>query len=158
MQIELEKIISGGQTGTDRAALDVAMKYGIESGGWCPAGRKAEDGFIPENYQLMETSARNYATRTKWNVRDSDGTLVLNLGELDGGTLETVEYARKYDKPCLVVQVDDAVCVDPQKIAEWLKAQCIRVLNVAGPRESKRPGIYHKSFQFLERFLMTVMV
>jgi predicted Rossmann fold nucleotide-binding protein DprA/Smf involved in DNA uptake len=153
MKVMPEKIVSGGQTGTDRAALDVAMKHIIETGGWCPAGRRAEDGVIPDCYQLTETKARNYATRTKRNVRESDGTLVLNLGELDGGTLQTVEYAEKRGKPCLVVQLDDAVHPDPQEVAEWLKEQSICVLNVAGPRESKRSGIYRQSFGFLDRLL-----
>jgi predicted Rossmann fold nucleotide-binding protein DprA/Smf involved in DNA uptake len=156
MKVELEKIVSGGQTGTDRAALDVAMKYGIETGGWCPAGRKAEDGVIPESYQLTETKARNYATRTKRNVRDSDGTLVLNLGEFDGGSLQTVEYAEKRGKPCLVVQLDNAGHLGSLEVTNWLMEHGIRVLNVAGPRESKRPGIYRQSFEFLEHFVMII--
>jgi hypothetical protein len=147
------KIISGGQTGADRAALDVAMLHGIATGGWCPAARRAEDGVIPDCYQLMETPARNYATRTKWNVRDSDGTLTLNLGELDGGTLETVEYARKLNKPCLVVQLDEENHQSLQEVCKWMRENAVHVLNVAGPRESKRSGIYQQSFDFLERLL-----
>ena len=152
-QRRMLKIVSGGQTGTDRAALDVAMMCGIPTGGWCPAGRRAEDVLIPDSYQLMETPARNYATRTKWNVRDSDGTMVLNLGELDGGTLETVEYARRYDKPCLVVQLDEENHQSLQEVCTWMREKAVHVLNVAGPRESKRPGIYQQSFDFLERLL-----
>lgn len=146
-------IISGGQTGTDRAALDVAMLHDIATGGWCPAGRRAEDGIIANSYQLTETTARNYATRTKWNVRDSEGTLVLNLGALDGGTLETVEYARGYDKPCLVVQLDEENNRSLQVVNTWMIENAVYVLNVAGPRESKRAGIYQQSFDFLERLL-----
>ena len=116
-------------------------------------GRKAEDGVIPAKYELTETKSRNYATRTRRNVRNSDGTLVLNLGELDGGTLQTVEYAEKRGKPCLVIQLDNATHPDPQMVAEWLKEQNIRFLNVAGPRESKRPGVYRQSFEFMERLL-----
>jgi hypothetical protein len=145
----LNKIVSGGQTGADRAGLDVAMSHGVATGGWCPAGRRAEDGIISEKYEMEETKSRSYAVRTKWNVRDSDGTLILNLGELDGGTLETVEYAAKIDKPCKVVQLDDANSTAPGEVAAWLEHNSIRVLNVAGPRESKRPGIYENSSIYL---------
>lgn len=147
----LEKVISGGQTGADRAGLDVAMKHGIVTGGWCPAGRRAEDGIIPDCYQLTETTSKKYDLRTKWNVRDSDGTLALNLGDLDGGTLETVEYAARFNKPCKVVQLDEVVNPEPHEVNVWLKANSIRVLNVAGPRESKRPGIYQGSYDYLEQ-------
>jgi predicted Rossmann-fold nucleotide-binding protein len=133
-KFNLDKIISGGQTGADRAALDVAMKHDIATGGWCPAGRKAEDGLIPDCYQPTETKSRNYATRTKWNVRNSDGTLVLNLGVLDGGTLETVGYAASIKKPCLVVQLDDANHSSLQEVVTWLHDNRVRDLNVAGPR------------------------
>ena len=88
----IRKIISGGQTGVDRAALDWAMKYGIQHGGWCPAGRRAEDGAIPERYSLQETPARQYQQRTRWNVRDSDATLIISLStELTAGSLATEE-------------------------------------------------------------------
>jgi hypothetical protein len=149
----VDGIVSGGQTGADRAGLDAAMSLGIATGGWCPAGRRAEDGMIPDRYRLTETATREYATRTRRNVRESDGTLVLNLGALDGGTLATVAYAGKRCKPCRVVQLDDAACLSSQDIAEWLKLHDIRVLNVAGPRESKRPGIYLQGCDFLRRLL-----
>ena len=149
IQKALQKIVSGGQTGTDRAALDVAIQYGIKTGGWVPAGRQAEDGIISERYHLTETTARNYATRTQYNVRDSDGTLLFNLGELDGGTLKTFEHIQKLGKSCLMVQFDAADQPSPSAAATWLQEQCICVLNVAGPRESKRPGIYQLSFDYL---------
>lgn len=149
IQKALQKIVSGGQTGTDRAALDVAIQYGINTGGWVPAGRRAEDGIIPERYHLTETTARNYATRTQYNVRDSDGTLLLNLGELDGGTLKTFDHIKKLGRPCLMVQFDAASQPSPLAVAAWLKEHSICVLNVAGPRESKRPGTYQLSFDYL---------
>ena len=146
----IHQIVSGGQTGVDRAALDVAMNLRIVTGGWCPAGRRAEDGVIPERYPLQETKAKNYAVRTRWNVRDSDGTLVLTSGELSDGTLKTVEYACKAGKPCLVVQLDHPDHPDSGAIKDWLLANSIRTLNVAGPRESKRPGIYRQSTELLQ--------
>jgi len=96
----LNKIISGGQTGVDRAALDVGLALGLAVGGWCPKGRRAEDGGIPDRYPLMETPERNYQSRTRRNIEDSDGTLLLNQGKLDGGTALTVAHARQIGKPC----------------------------------------------------------
>lgn len=155
----LDKIVSGGQTGVDRAALDVGDSIIYSTGGWCPAGRRAEDGIIPARYPLDETKSRNYATRTKWNVRDSDGTLILNIGELDGGTMETVEYAAKTGKPCLVVQLDDNEHPQPATVKNWLRENSVRFLNVAGPRESKRPGIYDIASEYLtELFTMCKVI
>src|SRR6266852_5932705 len=101
----ISKIVSGGQTGVDRAALDVALELGIPCGGWCPKGRRAEDGSIPDHYPLRETSTAFYPQRTEWNVRDSDGTLVLTLGRPDGGTALTIELARRLPKPFLAVNL-----------------------------------------------------
>lgn len=145
----IAKVISGGQTGADRAGLDVAMKMNIAVGGWCPAGRRAEDDIIPDCYPLEETPSAEYSVRTRRNVRDSDGTLVLNFGELDGGTSKTVEFAKKIGKPCLVVQLDDPKHPKSGAIKKWLISNNIRILNVAGPRESKRPGVYRKCTTFL---------
>lgn len=136
----LRKIVSGGQTGVDRAGLDAAMELNIETGGWCPAGRRAADGVIPEKYALSETKARSYSVRTGWNVRDSDATLIINAGDLEGGTELTVKYAEGQGKPHLVVQVEDDQAV--AKMREWLQAVRPEVLNVAGPREEKRPGVH----------------
>lgn len=97
----IDKIISGGQTGVDRAGLDVAIALGIPHGGWCPKGRKAEDGTIPAIYQIQETPKTNYKQRTGWNVRDSDGTLILTLGEPTGGTAATIKLAAAHGKHCL---------------------------------------------------------
>jgi hypothetical protein len=148
-------VISGGQTGADRAALDVAIKLGLQHGGWCPAGRRAEDGAIEAQYQLRETESSRYRQRTRRNVLDSDGTLVLNLGRLDGGTLETVRIAERAGRQHLVVQLDDdarpADRVD--QVARWIERAGVERLNVAGPRESKRRGIYLAARVFLVELL-----
>ena len=133
------KVISGGQSGVDRAALDVALELGIPCGGWCPRGRLAEDGRIADRYPLAETPASDYAQRTEWNVRDADATLVLHRGPLRGGTALTVALARRHGRPCLTV--DLAAAADLDAIRAWLSEQRVSVLNVAGPRESLAPGI-----------------
>lgn len=144
----VEKIISGGQTGADRAGLDVALAVGLPIGGWCPQGRRAEDGPIPSRYPLVETAERNYQTRTRRNVEDSDGTLILNLGKLDGGTALTVKLDQQIGKPCLIVALKDGI--ELIAFREWLAVNHIAVLNVAGPRESKRPGVYDAACHCLE--------
>ncbi|HRD68104.1 MAG TPA: putative molybdenum carrier protein [Candidatus Competibacter sp.] len=136
----LEKLVSGGQTGVDRAALDVGLALGLAVGGWCPKGRRAEDGAIPERYPLTETPERGYRARTRRNVEDADGTLILNLGALDGGTALTARHARKANKPCLIVALDAGI--EPAAFRAWLADHRIAVLNVAGPREGKRPGAH----------------
>ena len=150
----IEKIISGGQTGVDRAALDVALELGISCGGWCPKGRKAEDGPIDIRYPLRETASANYSVRTGKNVRESDGTLVLTgLGRPSAGTALTIKFAQKHKKPYLVR--DPFVKKDLGTIRMWLEVNGIRVLNVAGPRESEIPGIHEKVFEFLKELFMT---
>ncbi len=147
----LDKIISGGQTGVDRAALDVALELGITCGGWCPKGRRAEDGQIPERYPLKETAAKNYFTRTERNVRESDGTLVVAWGQPKAGTALTVRYAQKYKKPYWVI--DLSMRGDPSTVKDWGKTNKVRVLNVAGPRESEAPGIHDRAVKFLREVL-----
>ncbi len=140
-------IVSGGQTGVDRAALDFALELGIPCGGWCPKGRIAEDGPIDPIYPLIETISPGYFERTEKNVEDSDGTLVLNQGPLSGGTALTVEYLEKHRKPYRVVDLGNGT--NPREVVLWLWAQRIQILNVAGPRESKCPGIYQNAKSFL---------
>jgi len=135
----------------DRAALDVAMELGLPVGGWCPKGRKAEDGTLPARYPLKETPSEDYAQRTTWNVRDSDGTLILTRGTTTGGTAQTVDDAVRLRRPYLVVDLAEAP--DAAAVRAWLARHHIRVLNVAGPRESKSPGIYREASQFLQRLL-----
>lgn len=142
-----EKVISGGQTGVDRAALDVALELGVPAGGWCPKGRKAEDGSLASRYPLTETPSEEYWQRTEWNVRDSDGTLVLTRGAPTEGTAYTIEVARKLGKPCLVLDLTEAP--NESVVKAWADEHKVRVLNVAGPRESKCPGIHAQASEFL---------
>jgi hypothetical protein len=143
------KIVSGGQTGVDRAALDVALELGIPCGGWCPQRRRAEDGRIDERYLLSETPWDGYPQRTEWNVRDSDGTLVLVRGQPDRGTALTVRLAQQRKKPCLVVDLAEGA--DVAVVRTWAAAHRVGTLNVAGPRESSTPGIYEQAAEFLRR-------
>ncbi len=143
----LRKVISGGQTGVDRAALDAALECGLEIGGWCPRERRAEDGVIPTRYPLRETPKRHYAQRTEWNVRDSDATLILCRGELRGGTARTRDYAQAAGKPCRVVDLNQPP--DVRAVLDWLDMQCVETLNVAGPRESQAPGTYEEARAYL---------
>jgi hypothetical protein len=147
----LEKIVSGGQTGVDRAALDAAIELGIQAGGWCPRGRRAEDGPIEGRYLLRETPSRSYSQRTEWNVRDSDATLILSRGNMSGGTRLTAQLAGRYGRPLQVLDLNTEP--DPEKAREWLRVQAVRVLNIAGPREEGAPGIHAESFSFLRRLL-----
>lgn len=152
--IAINKIISGGQTGADRAALDFAIAHGIPHGGWCPKGRKAEDGAIPLRYKLNEMATGDYLKRTRQNIADSHATLILNIGELDGGTKRTVSFAQQLNKPFKIVQLDSGdQKYTVEQIREWLRTACSGSLNVAGPRESKRPGVYRLSYDFLTRLL-----
>lgn len=136
-------VVSGGQTGVDRAALDWAIGHHMEHGGWCPKGRLARDGPLALTYRLIETESAGYRQRTKRNVADSDATLILNTGELEGGTLQTLRFAQALKKPHRVFQLDQAKLADlALEIVEWLKPEQYAVLNIAGPSEEKRPGIY----------------
>jgi hypothetical protein len=139
----VQKVVSGGQTGADRAALDFAITHEIPHGGWCPAGRKAEDGIIPARYQLKETPSSSYLQRTEWNIRDSDGTVVFSIAaELTGGSKKTVFLAHKIGKPLLRISRDGGVASSPdQELARFIRDGRIKVLNVAGPRASKVPEI-----------------
>jgi hypothetical protein len=143
-------IVSGGQTGADRAGLDFAIANGLPHGGWCPLGRRAEDGPLHERYQLRETEGEGYRQRTKRNVADSDATLIFNIGELSDGSLATLRFAERASKPVRVVALDgDDIATEVANVREWLSAHAIAVLNVAGPRESKRPGVYRQTMDFL---------
>ncbi|MEZ6092958.1 MAG: putative molybdenum carrier protein [Pirellulaceae bacterium] len=139
----IETIISGGQTGVDRAALDVAIYLGIQHSGWCPLGRLAEDGEIPDVYELVETNSRDYSVRTEKNVIDSDATLILFQNELSGGTRLTYRLCRRHHRP--VLKFDLTLEADTGVIHEWLKMYDVRRLNIAGPRESNVPGITRRA-------------
>jgi hypothetical protein len=148
-------IISGGQTGADRAALDFAIEYGFLHGGWCPKGRLAEDGPLEEIYKLNETPSKRYEQRTEWNVRDSDGTVLFNLTEpITGGTLFTKLCAERRNKPCLVLTKQ--TCQEPaQELMAFINKFNIHKLNIAGPRGSKEPTIYHYVYNVLKMSLLS---
>jgi hypothetical protein len=145
----VRKVVSGGQTGVDRAALDAARALGLPSGGWCPRGRRAEDGAIAAEYPLRETPGEDYAERTEWNVRDASATLVLTRGQPSPGTALTIDLARRLERPLLVLDLRDDP--DPGAVARFVRDWQVGVLNVAGPRESQSPGIGALARAFLER-------
>lgn len=144
----LEKIVSGGQTGVDRAGLDAAMTVGIPVGGWIPKGRRTEDGPLDVCYPLMETRSPQYRVRTGWNVRDTDGTLILTIGVPEGGTAHTVQKCHHFNKPVLVVDLEAGHDLD--EMDAWIIENRIRVLNIAGPRASKQPTIYNRACSILQ--------
>ena len=142
-------IISGGQTGADRAALDFALEHKIPHSGWCPRGRRAEDGALADRYELLETSSHRYPQRTKWNVRDSDATVAFTIApELRGGTALTGKLARQLEKPFLHLSRESATgdlqqqtAYAAEQLRQFLRQHNVRRLNVAGPRASQAPEI-----------------
>jgi hypothetical protein len=139
--IAIPVIISGGQTGADRAALDWAIKHGIPHGGWCPQGRLAEDGPIAAIYELKETPSAEHGQRTEWNVRDSDGTVIFSMAKvLSGGSESTAELTRHYLKPCLHL-VDKPGRRNADALRRFVEEQGIKRLNVAGPRASSESQV-----------------
>ncbi|UDY36318.1 putative molybdenum carrier protein [Dermatobacter hominis] len=148
----VERVVSGAQTGVDQAALDVAIELGIPCGGWVPFGRRTEIGPAPDRYAgLVETDSAEYEVRTRRNVRDSDGTLVLVRSEPAGGSALTVDEAGAAGRPHLVVDLDGEVEADG--IRSWIEGEGIRVLNVAGDRESTSPGIHDLAARLLRAVL-----
>lgn len=147
----IEKIISGGQTGADRAALDVAIKLGIPHGGWIPKGRITEEGPLPERYRMQEMPTESYSDRTEKNVIDSDGTLIICRGQPTGGSDYTREMALKHKKQLLHVDLNQTSSFDAASlISSWIKLYQIKTLNVAGPSASKDPNVYVDVFRILE--------
>jgi hypothetical protein len=134
------RIVSGGQAGADRAALDWALAHGVHCGGWCPKGRKAEDGPIDAKYPMKETPSASYVQRTEWNVRDSDATVLFSIDPtLSGGSKKTMEFAQKYNKPRLHLHAGVTDAVD--KLKGFVQENSAKVINVAGPRASKEAGV-----------------
>lgn len=151
-------IISGGQTGVDRAALDAAIECGIPHGGFVPKGRLAEDGKLPAKYKVKEMPSTDYSDRTRANVDSADATLVIFRGRLMGGTLLTWEYAKNRGR---LVKMIDLKMMGPQTAAEqiltWVKEITPTRLNVAGPRESTHPGIYRETLPILKAAFSSLM-
>ena len=144
-------IVSGGQSGVDRAALDTALELDLHCGGWCPKGRRAEDGTIADRYPLNETRTEKYNTRTRWNVRDANATMILTTQlPLTGGTELTHRLALQQKKPVLIIDLTDT---NIEAARQWLSDYPITTLNIAGPRESQQPGIYEASKAFLLQLL-----
>jgi hypothetical protein len=139
----ITKIISGGQTGADRAALDAAIEYGVPHGGWIPKGRRTENGRLPDRYILQETGNIGYPQRTELNILDSDGTLVLSHGKLIGGSALTQKLAKKHRRSCLHIDLDEITQYKAVEIIKsWIDVKEIEIMNVAGSRGSKDPLIY----------------
>jgi hypothetical protein len=138
---KLLKIVSGGQTGVDRGALDAALACGVECGGWCPPGRLAEDGTIPARYPVRELPSGGYAQRTRRNVVDSDATLIVFSGDIEGGTRLTLSCCQAARKPlCLIDAQRLSVTNAVEALRDFLAERDVAVLNVAGPRASKWPA------------------
>jgi hypothetical protein len=147
----IEKIVSGGQTGADRAGLDAAIEMDIPQGGWIPKGRKTEDGGLPEKYQLKEMPTSSYAARTEQNVIDSDGTLIVSHGKLNGGSAMTRQLAKKHKRPWMHVDLEKTnFSKAAMEVRAWVTQDHITVLNVAGPRGSKDPEIYEDTRKLLK--------
>jgi len=147
----VKKIISGGQTGADRAALDAAIELDIPHGGWIPKGRKTKDGSLPPRYQLKEMPTDSYPECTERNVIDSDGTLIMSHGDLTGGAAKTLEMAEKHDKSWIHIDLNKrSAFASATLVSAWIIKYDIGVLNVAGSRASKDPDIYKATLRFLK--------
>lgn len=144
------RIISGGQTGVDRAALDWAIAHGIDHGGWCPHGRASESGPIPSRYRLQETPAAGYSQRTRLNVQAAEGTLIICRGPLVGGSRLTLRFARELARPACVLDLEEDRVVRRARFLAWRGAHAIGTLNVAGPSESRCPGIHCEAMDLLD--------
>jgi hypothetical protein len=148
------KIISGGQTGVDRAALDVALKRGIDAGGWCPAGRLDEFGRIPDRYPLKELDRGGFTERTLQNVKDSEGTVIIYPGQLSGGTEQTVRFCAQEQRSHDLIDASTmSVKEAAQAISDLVRENKIDILNVAGPRQSEWADGYDYAFRALDEFL-----
>ena len=155
----LLKIISGGQTGVDRAALDAAIKMDIAHGGWIPKGRLTEEGPLPESYAMRETQGSDYAERTGKNIEEADATLIISRGKLTGGSALTLRLAKEYQKPCLHIDLEQQAAFQAAiTISQWIAGEQIEILNVAGPRASKDPQIYSKTRKLLETIFYLELV
>ncbi|TAJ05752.1 molybdenum cofactor carrier [Marinilabiliaceae bacterium JC017] len=152
--VRIEKIISGGQTGVDRAALNFALAHDIPCGGFCPKGRKCEDGIIDEKYPLIETQTSDYSERTRLNLLNADGTLLLTLNnQLGPGAKLTFDWCIKFRKPVLLLELSKDSEANGFRLTQWKLSYNVKTLNIAGNRESQTPGIYSATLQFLEEMI-----
>jgi hypothetical protein len=161
--VKILKVVSGGQTGVDQAALQVAIDLGIDHGGWCPPGRICENGIIPSYFDLSETPVECDPTapdiprsqRTFWNIRDSDGALIFSDGtklQSDRGTKLAIETSKKLGKPYFVIDLNAEI--DLNKVKEWMRKFEIEILSVGGPSENTSPGVYQKAYQLLRKLFV----
>lgn len=152
MELFISKIISGGQTGADRAALDYALEHNIECGGFCPKGRLCENGTIPEHYPLTETSKPDNDHRTMKNVLASDGTLILTFDlKMGPGSRLTLDFCKQNNKPALLIDLRADISKNLYKVKWWIDNNNIKTMNIAGGRESTAPGIYDAALHFLNQ-------
>jgi hypothetical protein len=150
----IERIISGGQTGADRAALDAAIACGFPHGGWCPKGRTAEDGIIPPHYRLEETAGASYLARTEKNVKASDGTVAFTMGEMGSGTARTRDFAGRHRKPCLHLALHHLNDLEAERrVRAFVAEHAIKTLNVAGSSASREPEVHTRVFTVIRRVL-----
>lgn len=153
--MKVARVVSGGQTGVDSAALDVALRLGLPCGGWVPRGRVNEEGPIDPHYPLEETPSRRLVQRTAWNVRDSDATLILTRGRLTGGSALTKRLAGAHAKPSLHIDLAALAPADAAaRILSWLDTIAGATLNIAGPRRSNDPEIYEIASRVIEAVLI----
>jgi hypothetical protein len=141
------RVVSGGQTGVDRGALDAALEGGVPCGGWCPAGRLAEDGVIPARYPVTELRDGGYDARTRKNVEDSDGTLIVAFGRATGGTARTIELCETLARPHLIVDAASVALEEAvRRAVRFVREEGVGQLNVAGPRASGEPRAYEYAY------------
>ncbi|MDX8338525.1 putative molybdenum carrier protein [Draconibacterium sp. IB214405] len=152
LQIPCQKIISGGQTGVDRAVLDACLQYSFPCGGWCPKNRKAEDGKIPDLYPLEEMEESEYKARTRKNVIEADGTLILAPEKLQGGTFLTKQFSIENNKPVRIIRPE----TNPDKLLIWIIINNISVLNIAGPRQSEWSEAYSAAYRFTTELIVKI--
>ncbi len=152
LRVLVRRIVSGGESGVDRAALDWAIDHRVEHGGWCPRGRRADDGPLAPRYALRETDSASDADRTRRNVRESDGTLILNAGPLEGRALLGKRLAEAAGKPYFVAQLDGRNRPrELRRVLEWLGGDALLTVHVAGPRAASRPGVHDMAYQMLQQ-------
>ena len=155
----LAKIISGGQTGVDHGALDAALDNKFPCGGWCPPGRMAEDGPIDDIYPMSEMDHGSYAERTRQNVIDSDGTVIIYFSELEGGTRVTLQYCIQLKKPHKLINAREIPLMQAAElITHFIDSFSINILNVAGTRQSKAPEAHDYAYKVMSNVIESTLI